>query len=240
MERSDYGPVKATIEKLLAGAQGILFDMDGVLIDSEPVHERALQELTARLGRRLTDHRELESFKGVTERVVAKRITELFPHLPHSVGDIVDMKLAIYDEMFGEVCMIAGALDFLRAARESGFRTGLTTSASRSSQQLAWEAFAWHGHFDAVVTGDDVGNGKPHPEPYLKTARLLDLDPRNALVIEDSVNGVLAGKAAGCRVIGITTSFPPDLLHKAGADVVVNDYDILRSAVTASRECCQA
>jgi mannitol-1-/sugar-/sorbitol-6-phosphatase len=75
-----------------------------------------------------------------------------------------------------------------------------------------------------IITGQDIINGKPHPEPYLKTAEKLDVAPANALVIEDSVNGVRSGKAAGCRVIAITTSFPRERLMGVQADYADDSF----------------
>jgi beta-phosphoglucomutase-like phosphatase (HAD superfamily) len=78
--------------------------------------------------------------------------------------------------------------------------------------------------FSAIVTSHDIVHGKPHPEPYLKTAEKLGVAPANALVIEDSVQGVRSGKAAGCRVAAITTSFPRERLLEVEADYVVDSY----------------
>ena len=78
--------------------------------------------------------------------------------------------------------------------------------------------------FSTITTGEDIIKGKPHPEPYLKTAEKLGVAPPNALVIEDSVNGVRSGKAAGCRVIAITTTFPRESLMEVQADYVVDSF----------------
>ena len=78
--------------------------------------------------------------------------------------------------------------------------------------------------FSTIITGEDIINGKPHPEPYLKTAEKLAVPTANALVIEDSLNGVRSGKAAGCPVIAITTSFPRELLMELQADYVVDSF----------------
>jgi len=88
-------------------------------------------------------------------------------------------------------------------------QVGLTTSAIRSVQQRVCAAFGLADCFDVIVTGEDVVESKPDPEPYARTAAQLALDPRHCVVIEDSVNGVRAGKAAGCLVFGLTTTFRP-------------------------------
>jgi beta-phosphoglucomutase-like phosphatase (HAD superfamily) len=78
-----------------------------------------------------------------------------------------------------------------------------------------------------VITGDDIQHGKPHPEPYIKTIRALQLPAERCVVIEDSVYGIIAAKEAGCRVVGITTSFSEEKLLNAGADMVVNSFSSL-------------
>ena len=79
------------------------------------------------------------------------------------------------------------------------------------------------GTFEAILTGDDVERMKPDPEIFLKAASAIGLDPSSCVVVEDAVNGIVAGKAAGARCLGITTSFPADVLMKAGADWTAAD-----------------
>jgi beta-phosphoglucomutase-like phosphatase (HAD superfamily) len=94
----------------------------------------------------------------------------------------------------------------------------------QENQQRIFEIFNLSPYFSTIITGEDIINGKPHPEPYLKTAEKLGVAPANALVIEDSLNGVRSGKAAGCRVIAITTSFPREPLMELQADYVVDSF----------------
>ena len=91
-------------------------------------------------------------------------------------------------------------------------------------QELAFSQFGLSNYFDVVVTGNDITHGKPHPEPYLKTAEKIGYSPLQCLVIEDSTNGIRSAKAAGCRAVGIATSFSSDTLLAAGADVVVQSF----------------
>lgn len=130
---------------------------------------------------------------------------------------------------FHVVEMIEDALGFVRRCKTAGLRLGLTTSAARSVQQLAFQTFELHHYFDAVVTGEDIVHGKPDPEPYRSTAAKLSLSPTACLVIEDAVNGVISGKAAGCFVVGITTSFTTEDLSRAGADLVFTSFRSLEN-----------
>ncbi|MES2440335.1 MAG: HAD family phosphatase [Verrucomicrobiota bacterium] len=212
----------------LADARGILFDMDGVLIDSEPVHEKAIIALTAELGDALDDEAVLYSFKGAPERSMAARLLEMYPDQPFTAAEIIRRKIDLFAGLFHHVRVIEGAEDFVERSHSAGRKHGLTTSASRSTQQLAFETFGFGKFFNTIVTGEDITLGKPHPEPYQLTAARLGLPAGDCLVIEDSINGVLSGKAAGCRVIAITGTFPEEALIEAGADYLIRSFEELR------------
>jgi HAD superfamily hydrolase (TIGR01509 family) len=208
--------------------KGILFDLDGVLIDSEPLHEFTLLELSGRFGRRF-GQAELMQFKGLPERSVADAIQKSFPDLTHTIDEVIRLRLELLRSNFHRVQMIEGALEFVQRAKAGGFRLGLTTSAARSMQRLACETFALSAYFDTVITGEDIERGKPDPQPYERTAANLALRPNQCMVVEDAVNGVKSGKAAGCFVVGITTSFTAQALKAAGADLIVADFDALEA-----------
>lgn len=212
----------------LANARGILFDMDGVLIDSEPVHEKAIVALTAELGVPLDDEAALYSFKGAPEKMMAIRLLEMYPDQSRTSDEIIRRKIDLFAELFHQVRLIEGAKEFVERSHAAGRRHGLTTSASRSTQRLAFETFGFGRFFDAIVTGEDITNGKPHPEPYQLTAEKLGLPTHDCVVIEDSINGVRSGKAAGCRVIAITGTFPEAALIEAGADCVITSFNNIR------------
>ncbi len=211
----------------LHNARAILFDMDGVLIDSEPVHQRAIVALSAELGSPITDESLLFSFKGAPEKTMAARLLELYPGTTLSVEEIIQRKVRIYASFFADVAPMPGALDLLRASHAAGRKHGLTTSASRSSQELAFRKFGFAPYFHTIITGEDITRGKPDPEPYLLTAERLAIPPGDCVVIEDSIHGVKSGKAAGCTVIALTTTFPRESLREAGADHLIDSFSEL-------------
>jgi HAD superfamily hydrolase (TIGR01509 family) len=213
-------------------AKGILFDLDGVLIDSEPLHEFTFLELSAHFGRRFGPD-ELLQFKGLPELSVARAIQKSLPDLALPIDEIIRLRLELLKSNFHRVEMIEGALAFVQRAKAAGFRLGLTTSAARSMQRLACETFALTSYFDTVITGEDIERGKPDPQPYQRTAANLALRPDECMVIEDAVNGVGSGKAAGCFVVGITTSFTAQALKLAGADLVVPNFADLEAYLFA-------
>lgn len=210
--------------------EGILFDMDGVLIDSEPVHEISLLELSALLGRRFETHAELQVFKGLPELTAANLLLAQFPESTLRASEVIALRLEKVRQNFQLVKMIAGAKSFLQRCKSAGYRLGLTTSADPSIQQLAFTTFELAGLFDAVITGRDVKIGKPDPEPYLLTAAKLGLAANKCMVVEDAVAGVCSGKAAGCLVVGVTTSFSEAALSEAGADFVASSFAELEAA----------
>ena len=204
--------------------EGILFDMDGVLIDSEPLHEFTLLELSTQFGRRFETYADLQAFKGLPELTAANRMLAQFPHVTLSAAEIIALRLEKIRQNFDRVKMIAGADTFLKRCKAAGYRLGLTTSADPSIQQLAFATFGLSPSFDAVITGRDVKIGKPDPEPYLLTAVKLGVPATRCMVIEDAVSGVLSGKAAGCLVAAITTSFTAGALLDAGAGFVASSF----------------
>lgn len=214
--------------EILGSVRAILFDMDGVLIDSEPIHEKAIVALSSELGETLADHAIINSFKGAPEKFMAARLMEIYPAQPSTAEELIRRKVDLYAKLFHHVTLIPGAREFVEKSHAAGLRLGLTTSASRSTQELTFETFGFAPYFEAIVTGEDIINGKPDPEPYLTTAHRLGIGPEDCTVIEDSINGVRSGHAAGCAVIAITTTFPRKALLEAGADHVIDSFSELR------------
>jgi beta-phosphoglucomutase-like phosphatase (HAD superfamily) len=112
----------------------------------------------------------------------------------------------------------------LAASRRRFSALALTTSATRRDQEQIFQRFNLGRWFDAVVTAEDIRRAKPDPEPYLKTAAKVGLDPSLCLVVEDSTHGIRAAKRAGCWAVGLTTAFTAEELRRAGADAVVDSF----------------
>jgi HAD superfamily hydrolase (TIGR01509 family) len=207
----------------MTGLEAILFDLDGVIVDSEPLHEKAYRQTSLHLGRDLTSE-EIASLKGTVDEIGAAKLLEYNPGATLSVPQVMEYQNNLFKAMFHQVKLISGSREFIKKAHRKGFKLGLTTSALQENQQRIFEMFDLGPFFSAIITREDIINGKPHPEPYLKTAERLGVAPANALVIEDSVNGVRSGTSAGCRVVAITTSFPRERLMELQADYVVDSF----------------
>jgi beta-phosphoglucomutase len=209
--------------------EATIFDMDGVITDTEPLHKLADKQVCEDYGISVPVH-QWDNFKGTASRDMFAFILKTFTNgtLPLSVEELVQAKRKRYLEMAQkEMTLIPGALDFIHYARSRVPLMGLVTSSGREIVDLVFNAYGLEPFFNTVVTGDDITHGKPHPEPYLLALTNLQVYPKSVFVIEDSTNGVLSAKCAGCNVIGITTSFQKELLEKAGADRIIDSFSEL-------------
>jgi HAD superfamily hydrolase (TIGR01509 family) len=211
---------------LRANIEAAIFDLDGVVIDSEPTHELSLVIVSEELGRRIS-WEETKQFKGSTELDCARLLIEITGTNERDLQKVCRLRLEAFRSHYNEIKLVAGALEFLELCQRAGWSTALTTSAPREFQELAFDQFDLSRYFQIAITGDDVKRGKPDPEPYLKTAEKLGRTPADCLVIEDSKNGVRSAKTAGCITVGLATSFAADALAAAGGDLVVGTFEEL-------------
>ncbi len=207
--------------------RAVIFDMDGVLIDSEPLHERAQKIVFAANSLEVPDD-VLGTFKGQTEEDVFEFIVREFGHDGLDPVDLVRQKHETYRSLMPELRPVTGSADFVRFLQESDYRLALTTSATRHDQQYALKTLGLDQLFEVIVTAEDVTRPKPHPEPYMTTVERMALEPGVCLVIEDSLNGVRSALEAGCAVAGLTTSFSRSALLQQGAEIVVDTLNELR------------
>lgn len=194
--------------------KGILFDMDGVIVDNLPYHVDAWMVFCEKNGFNLSRDIFFNEMNGLNakssfEYLFKKSLTKDEVHLYE------EQKEVIYREYYKDHIRPAdGLLDFIMEAKFKGIKIALATSAGQGNIDFTIDGLGIRHLFDAIIGGHQVINGKPDPEIYLKAAELLGLDPKNCVVIEDSIQGMEAGYAAGARVIGITTTHRPEELTK--------------------------
>ena len=216
-----------TSPTLTSAFQAILFDLDGVLIHSETIHDQARQAVLDHYEIHISEA-EQALYRGQTTESVFEHIARNFAEGRASAAEMMALKRQFYYEQAeAHLAMIPGALDFVRRLAGTDVRLAVVTSASPESQGFAFERFGLALYFSAVVTAADVEHGKPAPDPYLLGAEHVGADPARCLVIEDSVSGIQAAKAARCTAAGLTTSFSVQELLEAGADVAVADFEAL-------------
>lgn len=184
-------------------AQAVLFDMDGLLVDSEPTWYEVESELVAQLGGVWSKEHQERCIGGMIEDGCRYMLELTDSDLP--VQTLVTMLLdAIGSRFRASLPLFDGAVDLVDAVRAREVGTGLVSSSYRV---LVDAALGWLGpeRFDVSVSGDEVVRGKPHPEPYLTACRRLGVEPARTVVIEDSPSGIRSAEAAGCIVVAVPT-----------------------------------
>ena len=205
--------------------QGVIFDLDGVIVDSHPAHKRAWRSFFASVGIEVAD----QELEVVLEGQKRKDILE------HFLGELSDEEAARYgaakDRLFrqriGQVQTVSGFTEFARQVEEAGIPIAVGSSASRNRTEYMLEQFGLSERFAAVITGDDVEKGKPDPGIFQLAAHELGVEPGNVLVCEDAANGVAAAKAAGMKCLAIAADGRGPMLLRAGADKIVPDFSAI-------------
>lgn len=195
--------------------RGVIFDMDGVLIDSEEYICRAAIQFLATKGINAKPE-DFIPFVGAGEDRYIGGVAEKYG-LTLDLEEAKRQTYTIYGDLIhGRLGSLPGAREFVSRCRERGLRLAVASAADLMKVEMNLREIGFPpGTFDSIVTGSDVTHKKPHPEIFLTAAERLGLQPRNCLVVEDAVNGVRAAKAAGCRCLGILTSFSAEDLREA-------------------------
>lgn len=192
--------------------KAVLFDMDGVLIDSEPLYNEADTQLFASLGLPF-GQREIAAITGVSHRVFGKQMLDWYPNLPYGEEELrrmyVDGLLTALKG--GNVQLEPGVENWMKRLADNGVKMAISSSSVADMVYYVVERFGLHRYLSAVVTGSDVLLGKPHPDIFLKSAEALEIEPRDCLVIEDSTNGINAALAAGMTCAAYTATNRHDL-----------------------------
>lgn len=201
--------------------KAIIFDMDGVLIDSEPLWKIAEVEGFGKVGLDLT--------YTDCEETVGLRIDEVvklwFAKEPWQGKSIEDVTQDIIDILIREIkekgTALPGVEDCLKIFKNSGYKIGLATSSSNAIIDAVMERLNIRHYFDQVHSAEDEINGKPHPAVFLTCAKKLSADPAECWVIEDSFNGIIAAKAARMKVIAV-----PEKSHQIDPRLVIADLKL--------------
>ena len=207
-------------------ADAVVFDMDGVLIDSGVHHREAWVAMCRDCG--VTPPAE---FWRLT---IGRPAEEAVALLVDGIGAVearrlADVKRGHYERLARRGLMaVAGAGEFVKMLTRAGVPRAVATSASRRDLERVLDVLGLREHIDVAVTADDVRHGKPHPEVYLKAAEGLGVDAAACVVFEDAIVGVHAARAAGMRVIGVTTAHTADELLAAGAERAVPHFEEVR------------
>lgn len=195
--------------------KGVLFDMDGVLVDSEEYICKAAIEMFREIGISAKPE-DFKPFTGMGENRYIGGVAEKY----NVVADIIRLKTRtykIYEEITrGKLKALPGAKEFVERCRSLQLILALATSADKVKMEINLKEIGFpKDDFHATVNGLEVKMKKPFPDIYLKAAEKIGLKPEECLVVEDAVSGIRAGKAAGCRCLAVTTSFGRSALNEA-------------------------
>jgi HAD superfamily hydrolase (TIGR01509 family) len=208
----------------------VIFDHDGVLVDTLTLHQDAWVEHGRRSGLAIT-----AEFVHRTFGMTNPSMFRLLPEGPRSEADMArhsDQKEACYRELArGRIVLMNGVREVLDALRAAGVVLAIGSSGVRGNLELTVHECGLDGCFSAMVGLEDINHGKPDPEVFLKAAARAGVAPARSAVFEDAPFGIQAARAAGMYAIGVTTSHPAPVLWDAGAHEVVDSlvgYDVAR------------
>jgi len=206
--------------------KAVFFDFDGVVIDSEPLHAKA-KKLVLEKFKISYSSAIFDDFKGRTDKVFFDFVSQKLDQGNNSSDFLQNTKKLLFEGIINELKLVEGFLPFLGKVKERSMRTALVSSTSLYSLGLVDRLYNISGLFDLLITEVDTEFHKPDPAPYLKALEKLSLTRHDSIVIEDSPNGIISAKKAGCFVYGLTTSFQSHTLREAGADQIVESFSEL-------------
>ena len=215
-----------------ASPRAVLWDMDGVLVDSAEYHYAAWREALAREGVDLSYDAFRATF-GQRNDTILRYL--LGPDLPDSeVARIGDLKESLYRELVQTrgITPLSGVLDWLACLRDQGWRQAIASAAPRANVDAIVRALGIAHYFGAITSSEDVTRGKPDPQVYLIAAQRLGVPPARCVVVEDAPAGVEGARRAGMRCIGVTSTHPhldADLVVAALSDLPADSFEKLAS-----------
>ena len=202
----------------------VIFDMDGVIVDTEPVHHYAYHQHFKHLNIDVTEEM-YASFTGNSTKNVYQRLKETFDILDE-VEDLVQKKRSLFNDAFDEkedLDLLPGVRELIVDLHSNGMQLILASSASKVTIERVFKRFGLHQYFTHIVSGEDFPKSKPHPAIFEHAASLSVSPKDECIVIEDSTNGIKAAKAAGIYCVGYISE-NSRLQELAEADVVVNNF----------------
>jgi beta-phosphoglucomutase len=197
-----------------------IFDMDGVIVDSNPTHKIALKQFCKEHGYDLSEKDLREKIYGRTNR---DWLLNLFGDLDEeTIRRYAEEKEALFRRLYTDIEPLSGLISFLNKIDELSIPRAIATSAPRANVDFTLDKTNTGQYFNTILDDSFVTEGKPNPQIYLKSAAALGFDPAKCVVFEDSLSGVKAGKNAGCKVVGLTTTHTAQELYET--DLLIRDF----------------
>ena len=211
--------------------KAVIFDMDGVLVDTNPHHRTAWRQYYERNGKPLSD-------ADFIQHVSGKHNADIVAHLfagqtltPEEVHRLSLEKEALFRELYQpDITPVAGLVPFLKTLKEAGLKLAVATSAPAENLDFVMDTLNIRSYFDALLNESMVNHPKPDPEIYQKAMEMLGAEPADCVIFEDSMTGIQAAKASGATVVGMATTQTSDELYPF-VDDVAHDF----TAITLDR-----
>jgi len=202
----------------------VIFDMDGVIVDTEPVHHYAYHRHFKELGIDVTDEL-YATFTGNSTKNVYQKLRDTF-NLAHEVEALVQSKRTIFNNAFDtkeDLYLLDGVEDLIKDLHANGIQLILASSASKVTIERVFNRFKLHQYFSHIVSGEDFPKSKPHPAIFEYAASLSAAPKNQCIIIEDSTNGIAAANAAGIYCIGYVSKNTHNQ-ELAGANMIINHF----------------
>ncbi|MFH6942376.1 HAD family hydrolase [Flavobacterium sp. FlaQc-50] len=208
----------------------VIFDMDGVIVDTEPVHRYAYYKQFSELDIEVSEEM-YTSFTGFSTRNTFQTLKGHFPTITLEVEDLIQRKRTIFNDAFDtkeDLYLLEGVEDLIKDLYASGIQLILASSASKVTIERVFSRFNLHQYFTDLVSGEDFPQSKPNPAIFLHAASLSKAPKENCIVIEDSTNGVLASKGAGIFCVGYNSPHSK-MQDLSASDLIINNFKELNA-----------
>ncbi|KAJ6808445.1 haloacid dehalogenase-like hydrolase domain-containing protein Sgpp [Iris pallida] len=212
----------------LAPLEAVLFDIDGTICDSDPIHYHAFREMLLEIGFNngvpITEDFFVEKISGKHNEDIGPI---LFPDWDHEKAmKWMDDKETMFRRLASEqLTAVPGLHKLCKWVEDRGLKRAAVTNAPRPNAELMISKLGLKDFFHLLVVGSECKRAKPFPDPYLDALKELKASPEHTFIFEDSVSGIKAGVAAGMPVVGLTTRNPGQSLLDAGATIIIKDYE---------------
>ncbi len=203
--------------------KAVIFDMDGVMVDSEYLWERAETILLSRRNIEYNDQYR-DQIVGLNQNDSGKLLIETFS-LNESIEKVISERIDILFELYdNQLKLNTGLINLLEKLKINNFLLAVASSSPKKLVRYVVDKFKLSNYFHAIISGDNAAEGKPHPEIYLKTAQELSTAPKSCVAIEDSINGLISAKEAGMYCIAVPDKRLSQNLFKK-ADIILCSLD---------------